>query len=339
MCVPRTGAATPSSATLPSTAPSSLPSELDGLNASLLFETDFDDESDFANSSGNDVCWRPDNAACEVKPRDWTNYYAAESWHPSDAQFATSEPVLSISSRFARGGVGKSMVVWDESNGGPSTWGSDAQLTKRLDSDVQDLYAQFWIRFQPGYRWHVNETSSGGQNLSKLLRVGHDDSGPGGTSYRFGSSGGVGPLVFLDSMVWARNVNGQLSNRGALLLSPRCDPQETSYTCSGASNGNGFFPNNASFEDLLGDGEWHKVAMRVKMNTSPGASDGLMAIWLDDTMLLDERGIRFKEAGSPSGLGWNSVGVGGNTHNYPENPSQRLEQWYSIDDVKVYSLD
>ena len=39
---------------------------------------------------------------------------------------------------------------------------------------------------------------------------------------------------------------------------------------------------------------WYEITQRVGMNT-PGAADGFMQVWLDDVLVLDWQGVRWRD--------------------------------------------
>jgi len=172
------------------------------------------------------------------------------------------------------------------------------------------------------------------------LRIGHFDGVANTSAFKGGGNGNSGPLVFLDSMVWAFDLNGVPNNRALFVVSTRCDPQESDYYCGayGASK-NAYLPGDPKYHESYGDGQWHKIGMRLVMNSAPGVGDGKAMLWLDDDLIHTQDDVPFMGENSPGNVGWNMVMVGGNTHNYPEDESELLEQWYSIDDVKIYVLE
>jgi len=324
-----------------------LPAELTSLSTNLIFEESFDDAPDFVSPMARSGCVQGRPAEnCALLPPGWTGYISREFWHP-DEFGPTSQAGMQINSAQGRGGMGKSMQIWDESQGGPGTWGSDVMLGKAFTPGYKDIYVEYWIKFQPGYRWHHADPSiNHGINYAKLLRIGHADEGK--TPFSFGGRGPNGPISFINSRVWYYNppVDGQRNSRAGFAGTIRCDPQETDYTCPdydfSSRSTVGYLNSESgyvSFEDSFGDGGWHKLAARMALNSSPGANDGILQIWYDDQLIANATDIPFLSSTAPADHLLNSVVLGGNLHNYPEAESERFEQWHAIDDVKIYAIN
>lgn len=309
------------------------------LSLTLLFEDSFDQQADFRNSTGVENCIGGVGNGCDRLPAGWTDFLVSEQWHPDDLGDIRAQPGLQINADNPRGGSGKSLMLWDESRGDPGRWGSDAMLGRYLPGGHRDLYVEFWIKFQPDYRWHHRElTNPPGTNLAKLLRIGHRDAGK--SPFSFSASGSNAPLMFIDSSVWARERNGQRSNIASLDLIGRCDPQETNYRCGDfVETGRGVIGDDASFEQSLGDGNWHKVAARMALNSFPGAGDGIAMAWFDDELVGAASNVPFLGIDASGDTLLNMVTIGGNMHNYPEPERNQFEQWYAVDDVRIYAVN
>ncbi len=314
----------------------SIPDELQTLTLTCIFEENFDAQPDFSNPTNNFYCRVGAGPGCTVMPTGWSDFTVSnERFHPIEQNDPSLEPNLQINSTQARGSSGKSLLLYDESFGNSGQWGSDVMLAKKLDTGYSDLYVEMWIKFQPGYRWHLVELGNG-QNSAKILRIGHREPGQDGLS--FGANRYNGPMAFINAMIWAQTSTG--SNRAVLKASPRCDPQQTDYFCPDYNGGNiqGFLNNQGTFAQTFGDGNWHKIGARMKLNSSPGVHDGIMMLFYDDELVVSVNDIPWRAIGSPAGTLLNSVIIGGNMHNYPEPEANMFEQWYAIDDVKIYSI-
>lgn len=316
-----------------------LPAELSGLNMTLLHEETFDDLPDFSNVAGVENCIGGTGNGCSRLPNGWSDFLVSEKWNPTDGGGANAKAGLQINGDFARGGSGKSLVIWDESRGDSGSWGSDAMLGKYFPSGHKDIYVEYWIKFQPGYRWHHLELNNPqGINYAKLMRIGHRDQGQ--SPFRFSASGSNAPLVFIDSSIWSRDQNPGRTNLASVLVSGRCDPQESNYKCgSYPETGRGYINGNASNAESYGDGNWHKLAARMRINTAPGRGDGIVMAWFDDQLLVNSTDVPWIGSNAPADTLLNMVVLGGNMHNYPEPENNRFEQWHSIDDVRIFAID
>ncbi len=312
------------------------PLQLDA--SSLVFSETFDTQDDFFLPYAGASCVRGVRDECALVPEGWTHFYSAERWHPQSDGDSAVHSSLEISDFQKRGPSGKGLVVWDESWGGPSQWGSDGVLAHRLPEEFSDLYAEFHIKFQPGFRWHHYEAGSG-TNLAKIFRLSHFD-GDDGNPFKFFSNGDSAPTYFLDLHMWNTQKNGATLNFTSLASNVRCDPQESNYRCgSYESNTRGALPGQRSFEESIGDGAWHHIGVRVSVNSAPGVPDGVVSVWFDGEQVEHRTDVPFLGEGAPAGSGWNFAMLAGNMHNYPEPEESRLEQWYAIDDFKLYRVD
>lgn len=328
-----------------------IPVELESLTLTSIFEDNFDDQVDFANSIGSPnsngtAAWACRNGAedaCESLPEGWDVYSSGERFHPDIIDNPSAQPGVQITDFEPRGGSGKSMIVWDESYGTNAQWGSDALLGKKFSPGYNDIYTEMWIKFQPNYRWQYMETTKG-INYAKVLRMSHSDSDPIST----GGNGTNAPLTILDIKVWSDDFfDGPRTNRIALQAQPRCDPQETNYRCPGRDfglTGNISVPGvpgingDASFLDTFGNGDWHKIGMRMALNSAPGVEDGILMIWYDDKLVSSSSNVTFLETGAPENHLITTVLLGGNMNNVVEPEANQFEQWYAIDDVRMFAI-
>lgn len=306
----------------------------------VVFSEDFDDHPDWQVADGSEEC----NGIVECDstiPTNWTYVRNVESWHPDDGTNATKQPGQKITSEQRRGDSGKAWVRTHESVLDPetqfNTFQNDTLLIKDLGQDYQELYAQFYIKFDPSWEWmgdNVNNTGNTG--ILKLFRFYHFD-GPDGVAepWKFFTDGDSGPIVIYDlkvSPVWGY--------RGTYAF--RCDPQETEYYCSEGHEGDSLFSGttiSTPFSEIMGDGQWHKLKFRVKMNSAIGSADGIFQVWMDDEIQFDFTNINWRKSGSDLENGWNTVGFGGNTTNWFDDPANKSEQWYAIDDIIISTED
>ncbi len=308
-----------------------LPPELATRTLVLLHADTFDDQDDFQNPTRRSFCSgstrRPE---CDDMPAGWTGYSVAERWHPEDMGDSV-EAGLQINSANPRGGSGKSLVIWDESYGTPSQWGSDAMLSKRLDRAYRNVYAEYWMYFPEGYRWH--HAGEHGINYAKILRLSHVDAGDYAFSY--GGDGTNDPVMIVNTHLWFVDRDGTRSERGALTGVSRCSPRATNYRCGDWS---GSIRGDVESVAVYGDGEWHKVGALMSAG-SPGGEDGVVTLWFDNVQVVETRNIPFLATGVSADRQINTVTFGGNQHNYPEPEEAQFEQWYAIDDVRIFAVD
>lgn len=341
----------------------------------LLFEENFDKQSDW--HSGMEINDRggwpngegPDQVQCvedgHILPEGWDCARQDPAWAPSVGHPDRHEnmEILLRNVDRARGGSGKSLVIWRDSTTGPQhRWNSDGILSKFIPSGKTSLFVEFWIRFSE--RW----TPFGESGATKLFRISSWD-GSGTNLYGFGGKLDNAPIVFWD---YEHNKYG-LRNKIAM----RADPQETNYKLTQLEPGglprnltNGSFSLNftSNIRDFDGDGiddntisrllnftdgqpvgknneitshdqfygsQWRKVAFYVRMNSSAGVKDGVLKQWIDGQLIFSNSQIPWMGPGSPGDRKWNVVHFGGNSHFHAYPDEDRREEWYSIDDIVI----
>ena len=291
-------------------------------------------------------------------------YYAADKGNPGG--YSTIS-VLSADAAEARGGTGKCLRITRESytpiSGNPNFWASDDQIGTFFPEGYDQLYIEFWIRFGP-------EWTAAAPWASKLFRV-HSWSGQGSEYQGFADSdyseGQLGPIMLWD---W----NQTTGVRNALAF--RGGPHGQNYSMNNTRMpglprglvGLGDLPLNFTTDtagmaedggtpqipDLVNGGyisdnmnqapshaqiygtEWHKAAFFVRMNSAPGAYDGIARQWLDGQRIFNTEQVCWVPEGNFIMPKWNFVAFGGND-NFQEYPNEdKRQEFIFIDDVKVY---
>ena len=72
-----------------------------------------------------------------------------------------------------------------------------------------------------------------------------------------------------------------------------------------------------SFAEVFQTGEWVKINILIKMDSEPGAADGVEEVWINDTLEKARYDIPFRRAREGEGVGFNWISIGGNSHNVP----------------------
>lgn len=321
--------------------------------AEVLFEENFDDQPD----------WTSEMYSTETQKDVLTGDTMPVGWDSSYTSGGFGRPAIEILAEHSdktRTGTGKSFVSWKEHNKEfARQFSSNSTLTKRIegpDGDgVDQLYAEFWIRFGPG--WTPEE------NISKIFRV--YSYRPGGNIQSFGSTKDSGPVLFFDY----RNSN----NYGAFNnLAFRGGPWGENYKSEWASSvphGNqnflggdqlqqvpdkkngGLIPVGGNAEGIVthdmvwgppAEGQWTKLAFFVKMNSAPDAADGVFMQWRDDLLVLKSEEVQWMRPNSENIMvKWNAIAIGGNDYiggeyPHPTYPNEaEHEEWYAIDDFMM----
>ena len=90
-----------------------------------------------------------------------------------------------------------------------------------------------------------------------------------------------------------------------------------------------------SWSELLLDGSWHKVNYYVRMDSYAGAEDGVIEIWINDHLEHKADNIRWRRTGDKD-VGFDWFAIGGNMSNVPYDESKQHQQYYAVDELKVF---
>ena len=341
------------------------------VHAELIFDADFANQADWAPEYGSQSytsagdAYSDDSAnmnypslnadASQNLPGSFDFFYTGERWHPNGDFNANFDPEPTKQPSGVIGNIhgnrtdpnGKSFVVTDESYGGPGQWGSDVDLTKDLGEEYSELWFEIWVRFQPGYQWAaIND--GGGQSAMKFFRC-RRYSGITTTNRFsfFGEDAYSGyPVMIQKLKVWGTGPDSDLMRSTPMLRGyshPDTYGTSDAYSTMGDYDENpeeGIYQGGStglSWEQTFGDGDWHKVNVYLKMDSSPGAGDGVYEFWLDDIKEYAITDIPWRQAGDPAPMGWNECSIGGNMHNIWAAETEKAEQWYQVDEFKVYN--
>lgn len=317
----------------------------------LIFDADFERQADWRNTERGQSLEYPGSSARAKNnlPGNFDSYFTTEKWYPKarySVEFTASpHPVGQISAAQSRRPGGKSLLIYDESYGSNGAWGSEAQLGKDLQKNYQQLWVEFYIKFQPDYVLHDVRRGSG-QSIVKVFRARYvPENYQEKTRYDFFGVGGraKSPVYMLDLKSWTVAKN----NFSVARLTPFVrgyTPQESIGSDehyflkkyekeTSIKQGRG---NSLSFSEVFQTGKWVKINILVKMDSAPGAADGAEEVWINDTLEKARYDIPFRRSGEGKGVGFNWFSIGGNSHNVPFPEENKYEQWFAITDLKIY---
>jgi len=289
--------------------------------AEVLFQENFDNLPEWQTLNHNTV---------GPLPSTFDYGYTTDVYHPTEVP--GSQPSMSITGSDLNkvfGGSGKAFVATYETRNNTGGWISDGFLTKDIPPS-NEVYVKFKMKFQPGF--NANGTSGD----IKLFRITSWD----GVTPRskFFSGGNSAPIYLFH---WSKNSFGVRQQHAF-----RCDAQQTNYYCtnpeiknpprtiprgSGSMKANfsndvaqlttkipdlvngGYLPpsGNISHEQVYGE-IWHTMEFYVKLNSAPGAQDGILKAWLDGEPIVDMDGIPWIGNNGDMNAKWNNVTFGGN---------------------------
>ena len=337
--------------------------------ADILFEEDFDDQPDWHSAMhSTDGVQR---ATTHTIPEGWYSIRQDPLWAPSTGHPDRHETIeiLERNSDKARSGS-KSFVSWRDSyDAGWKYWGSESMMIKYFPEGFDQLYVEFWVRFDEDWmREYVQGTEAAG---SKMFRISSWRGEGEGNEYQAFGGGDLGPIFIWDHNITGYGVRNAISLRGGphgdnYGFEPG-DIEDTPRQLVGSGDLNmnftgdvqnqgvggetpripdklngGFITTDpyasVSHDQIFGPGDtWTKMAFFVKMNSSPGAKDGVLIQWMDGQQILKMETIPWIRPSETEGedAQWNLVAIGGNDffQTYPNE--QRHEEWYAFDDLVV----
>lgn len=327
-------------------------------NASeLIFDADFDNQADWKNTEANYHLTYPNEDVEEAynTPGKFDSFYTSDMWHENGGKnrvlTSGKQPSGQINGFQARREGGKSFLIYDESWGSKGQWGSEAQLGKDLSKNYQELWVEFYIKFQTDWVWMdvLNANADSQQSVLKLFRARHvPDNYVDKTRYDFFGTGGraKSPVYMLDLKSWTgEGLYGDPFSYARLTPFIRgFTPQQLigvdeNYFLKGYEDEVSIKQGGAesfSFAEVFQTGDWVKINIRIRMDSFPGAGDGIEEVWVNDVLEKSRYDIPYRRAGEGRGVGFNWFSIGGNAHNYPFPDTEKYEQWFAITDLKIY---
>ncbi|SET76993.1 hypothetical protein SAMN04487962_12237 [Marinobacter segnicrescens] len=317
-------------------------------NETLIFDAEFDKQENWAPKVRSqryrfegDTGWVPDIP--ENKPGKFDFYYLSESWHPSD--YPEKKPVVQITDDFPGYSGRRAFVMWDESYGGPGSWGADSVMTKDLGQEYDELYLELRIKFSPDWIWEDIQQGSG-QSVMKLLRCRRYSGITTQNRFSFfGEDARSGsPVAIFDLKSWTTSTGNWLRPLMHIYGYSHPDYYKTEQDYFGfgsdyktkIENGVKVNGRSLSWADVFLDGNWHTIGMYLKMDSQAGAGDGQVKVFIDGDPVIDANDVPWRRVGDESIKGWNECSLGGNINNVPFDSSERYEQWYAVDTFKIH---
>lgn len=323
----------------------------------LIFQENFDDLQDFTSTMYTTTgAQRTSDGS--ILPQGWDALYNGTQWSPETGypDNHASLEILSRNADKAYGGTGKSAVMWRESfSKGWKNWASDSQFMKYLDKGYDELYVEFYIQFSDNFYGRDDESNY----TSKIFRIG---SWSGQGSEFNGAAGDLGPVVIWDYKRDQYGVRNVLSFRGGphgenyKFNGEHTADVSLNFTSNLKGQGEGgrdssllglvsgskladLDTSNLDHEEVFGKpGSWTKMGFYVQMNSSPGARDGVFRQWVNGHQVLNKTDIPWVMGNSDNKMvQWNYFAIGGNDYFQAFDNELRHEDWYSIDNLKVYS--
>jgi len=305
--------------------------------AETIFEENFDLLPDWKVAGTWRECDFTNSYDCPVDdvPGEWDFYRSQEQWHPDFGEPA-NVPHMQINGTEKRGTAGKSFInsLESEKESHYTNYYNDGILMKLFDEPQDEVYVSFWIKMDPNWQWR------NGSGTFKLFRVGHwipydqyKIDGKPVNAFNLGGEGNTAPM-YLFNIKKSDEWGWQHSH------APRCAPAEKHYNCDQNGkykeyNYSARYEGYPTYEDHMGDGQWHHLKFHVKMNSAPGAEDGIVELWFDDVLEYSVSNVEYLSPTAEAGTKWNFFSIGGNWNVWFAPVEDKKEQWYAIDDIVV----
>lgn len=310
----------------------------------VLFAEDFDSSPDWTTTKSDERCNYGGGTDCGLNntPTNWDWYYLSqtEQWSPLTNPAGMWQGYINSSLPDASpGGTGKSFILYDELTGSNGAWNSEMQIYKELPQQYKELYLRFKIKFQPNYYWSHIENGLPYTVAMKIARFHTNlDTANNSVTAAFVDSPNV-PMAIFDLKDYF-NGNTDLGVRYS--SSTRCYPATTSdeYYCPNFTEDVTELPPTypttwASFEN-----QWQTMEMRVKMNSAAGVADGIIQMWVNGELIIDQSNVPFVAGSGPESTqrlqGFNLVSIGGNASNHPlGGETAVIENWHQYDEIEI----
>ena len=351
----------PASYVAPDGSVSTAPGERDGSGggtgpvdpAGVIFSESFDEQPDYFITDHHDT---RNNSAFASKGET-----VPAGWSAAIGDFMPDSTLTSMEISDAVGGHGgssKSLILRRITN--VAGWRGEGELSKDFSTGKSELYVSFWMKWQPGWLH---------QGMAKVFRIGSYP--PGAVDGDYWSPLGMGVLWqnTHSANTGVRNalVFRQGPYRGEKMLNPTFANLPTVWSQQSSTNNNftnhtydldndgavdndpqlvdrangGVIPNDGSFitsHDILFGDAWNQIEFYVKINSEPGAQDGVVAQWLNGSLVFLNKTVPWLGNDADPDQLFTTVKFGGNSYTQtflPEHVGVDRIEWSAISDIVV----
>lgn len=330
------------------------------LSDSIIFESDFNSDNDWSVPyQWNAVVW-PDAVPSNFPSSNPTTGARMIGYSGQDSVITgQTNPRIAIMSAAGKDGSGKGMRMRCEAiygqNDQHSVWYSDTQTYYTLTNTpgaygYPEIWIQMWRRYQPNFYSRAGNI--------KYMHVSHFRGGSlNDWHYTDEADVDHAPLAVLDTVTFDSDINccggGSAYDDLSQDFEPwaytmfRLDPytQRTTYNPSALYEGifhhtylgevHATLNMTGGWRDPgnYGDANWHYHEVHLKMNTSPGATDGEYGYYIDSVPQLVVNNVPWIATGGTM-VGWNMVSPGGNQDFHTLVPGGETF-YYDIDNLVI----
>lgn len=284
--------------------------------AAIIFQDKFDNSPDWTSKQSiypTNRIWPStwaveDGGMCTTycPPKNWSTYRGVGSQLSNGAP---GHDTYSVSSEGARGGSGRGFTYWHEVLVGK--WADGAGLEKYIrnnENGYPELYLRYWEKWSPDAQWNDGA-------IHKELDFYSNQTVPTVTN-NFDTR--------LDDYAWGSPsfIPQWYGNYGKVYLQEmlRQAPRFDAYSYSGTAN-------SVTEINWPTDSQWHSYEWRIKLNSAPGSTDGIVEFWLDGVKqnAACDYGVPFVMS-----IPWQARTNYGDTRNNPITPTNQLKGYRVI---------
>ena len=157
--------------------------------------------------------------------------------------------------------------------------GTGAQWQLELEEEYEELVVSYRVKFRDGF-----DFVRGGK-LPGLA----GGSAPTGSAPADGVRGWTGRLMWRTDFTGTSGSPAQTTS-DAISYAKHLD---SGFDQDGRQEDQVYWEDDANQRIVLESGAWYQIKQHVRMNT-PGEADGILQIWLDGVLVLDQNNLRFR---------------------------------------------
>lgn len=324
-----------------------------GALAQTIFRTDFEDAADWSVSrpfpSGvsfpNSWTLKPGGPSPQPPKKIDGSWLYPNSWTriaPSILPSPSPTPMATIGAGQGKGGS-RGMVYNVEVSGQLGIWSGGSPLVLYLGAvGYSDLYVSMWVKYDPLFTWLAATPTNGSQQklvyISRLNEILSSSSDADNHS-----NGPLHPswLPHWFNYISASPFYAYYANRSQLSNGSLISYDQTADMYS---NNRSYYPQGGPFKwpesmphvaGVQSDGQWHHYQYHVKMNSTPGAVDGVQEVWLDGVLQFSKKDMPFVLAGGSTTVGWNYLELFDNSNILSHPASESVVYPIALDELVV----
>jgi nitrous oxidase accessory protein NosD len=179
----------------------------------------------------------------------------------------------------AYGGTGASLMVqYPAGSSGPGEGG--AQWLAEYETDIDEAYLSYRVKFRDGF-----DFVRGGK-LPGLA----GGSAPSGNAPADGIRGWTGRMMWRTDFTGFSGQPEQAITQGISYAKH----VNSGFDQDGQQEDTAYWIEDNGSDTAMAAGVWYTIRQRIKLN-NPGQRDGILQIWLDGRMVLDQQDVQFRD--------------------------------------------